>query len=269
MIRSGFLWCLAMLFYISPIFGQELSYSTANAHSHNDYEQPKPFFQAYDRQFGSIEADIHLFGKLLLVSHDSAHLVKKKSLENLYLIPLSKCIEKNNGYIYKDSSRKLQLLIDLKTDGFATMKALVKLLKKYPAVIHNSGIRIVITGNRPADNLYQAYPDYIWFDGVLSRNYSDAALSRIALLSDDLRRYSKWPGNDTLLKSDRILLTALVGKAHRLQKPVRFWACPDSAVAWKEMMSLQVDYINTDHIEALADFLVRRNDLPAEIPKTK
>jgi len=33
-------------------------YSNANAHSHNDYEQANPFWNAYTEGFGSIEVDI-------------------------------------------------------------------------------------------------------------------------------------------------------------------------------------------------------------------
>ena len=39
---------------------QSQPYSTANAHSHNDYEQKQPFTLAYNELFGSIEADIFL-----------------------------------------------------------------------------------------------------------------------------------------------------------------------------------------------------------------
>lgn len=39
-------------------YGQPLSYSTSNAHSHNDYEQDFPFWNAWKQGFGSVEADI-------------------------------------------------------------------------------------------------------------------------------------------------------------------------------------------------------------------
>ncbi|MEO7767855.1 MAG: alkaline phosphatase, partial [Ferruginibacter sp.] len=142
--------CSSML----PTYAQKTLYSVANAHSHNDYLQQNPFFGAYNEQFGSIEADIFLVGKLLLVAHDSTQLTEARSLEKLYLVPLASGIERNNGFVFKDRSRKLQLLIDLKTKGAGTMNALVELLKKYPSIIHNPSVSIVITGNRPAAKLY-------------------------------------------------------------------------------------------------------------------
>lgn len=50
------------LLFLSLVgIGQPNLYSTINAHSHNDYENPIPFHTAYDNTFGSIEADIFLF----------------------------------------------------------------------------------------------------------------------------------------------------------------------------------------------------------------
>lgn len=55
-------WCFfkQLFFNIKSGFAQEKEYTVANAHSHNDYEQPNPFFEAYGEQFGSIEAAIFL-----------------------------------------------------------------------------------------------------------------------------------------------------------------------------------------------------------------
>ncbi len=50
---------LFFLFFITTIsFAQPPVYTTANLHSHNDYEKPFPFWEAYNQGFGSIEADI-------------------------------------------------------------------------------------------------------------------------------------------------------------------------------------------------------------------
>ena len=111
-------------------------YTTAHAHSHNDYHQQTPFFSAYGEQFGSMEADVFLMYGKLLVGHDSAELTEKRTLENMYLAPLAKFIEENGGFAYKDTGSKLQLLIDIKTDSIATLNALAELLKK-PSICTN------------------------------------------------------------------------------------------------------------------------------------
>ena len=47
----------------------------------------------------------------------------------------------------------------------------------------------------------------------------------------------------------------LANKSHALNKKIRFWAAPDNEKAWIILMRLGVDYINTDHIEAISSFL--------------
>jgi alkaline phosphatase len=114
---------------------QPAIYSTANAHSHNDYEQAVPFREAYNAGFGSLEADIFLVNGIdeLLVAHTPAELVKnKRRLDSLYLIPIRDCIRKNNGYAYADKSKKLQVLIDIKTMALPTLNKFIETLKRYP-----------------------------------------------------------------------------------------------------------------------------------------
>ncbi len=239
---------------------QTANYTVANAHSHNDYEQHIPFYQAYNEQFGSIEADIHLRNGQLLVAHDSAHVTPAHTLEGMYLQPLAEAIKKNNGFVYSDTSRRLQLLIDIKTDSINTLQTLVALLKKYPLIINNKTVRVVITGNRPGQQLYSNYPSFIWFDGNADVKYSATALPKIAMLSDEFARYSKWKGIGPMPDSAVKIVASLISNAHALKKPIRFYGCPDMPVAWKEMMALKADYLNTDHIVALSDFLLRRGD---------
>ena len=250
---------LCSIFNFVATYGQSKNYTVANAHSHNDYEQANPFFEAYGERFGSIEADIFLRNGHILVAHDTSELTEKRTLEGMYLIPLANFIEKNKGHVYKDTSRHLQLLIDVKTDSINTLNELISVLKKYPTIINNKTIKLVITGNRPAAKLYASYPNFIWFDGSASISYDKVELSKIAMLSTSFEEYSKWKGVGILPASEEQQITALVKKAHAVNKLIRFWACPDIAAAWTKMIQLQVDFINTDHIASLSDFLRRRN----------
>ena len=91
----------------SLLNAQNIPYTVANAHSHNDYEQAQPFFLAYQEQFGSIEADIHLVNGKILVAHDAKNVSPNLSLEKLYLDPLDLYIKKNNGLIKKRKQQPL------------------------------------------------------------------------------------------------------------------------------------------------------------------
>lgn len=236
-------------------YAQPARYTVANAHSHNDYEQPVPLYTAYNEAFGSIEADIFLHNSELLVAHSANELAAHRTLEDLYLKPLQALIVKNNGCIYADHHRQLQFMIDVKTDGAATLNKLVALLKKYPVLIKCSTLHIAVSGNRPNESAFPAYPLFIGFDGELQKYYSAAALSRIVMFSADLKHYTMWNGKVHLPAAQHDTLQRVINEVHALKKPVRFWGAPDNENAWRQLMQLKVDYINTDSIKALSRFL--------------
>ncbi|MEI9955500.1 MAG: alkaline phosphatase [Ferruginibacter sp.] len=237
------------------ITAQNKNYTTANAHSHNDYENKFPFETAYNENFGSIEADIFLWNDSLIVGHTENDIQYKRTLENLYLNPLLKKVQGNNNYPYKDASLNLQLLIDIKTEAVATLNKLVVVLNKYPLLINSKKIQFVITGNRPDESLWNNYPSFILFDGELQNNYSNTALERIALFSDNLKTYTNWNGKGILTEADKATIDSIVLKAHQLHKKIRFWNSPDFTNAWYQFIDAGADYINTDHITELSAFL--------------
>ena len=262
MTNPAYFYRIKQAFFFIPLFlfalllrGQTVCYTTQNAHSHNDYEQKIPFRMAYDQAFGSIEADIFLRDSELIVAHDEKEIQYNRSFRKLYLENIDSCLRKNAGYPYKDSSRWLQLLIDIKTDSIETLGKLILLLEQFPSIIHNRHIYLVITGNRPNPDSFSHYPDYIWFDGVLSRSYSKDQLSRIKMLSDNFKYYSQWDGIGQMPAEDFEKIRSRIAQAHKDGIRVRLWNAPDFSNAWSQLIQLQVDYINTDHIDALAQYL--------------
>lgn len=232
-----------------------LNYNVGNAHSHNDYMQEIPFWQAYYANFGSIEADVFLVKEKLWVAHTEKELSPDRTLESLYLDNISKQIKLNKGNIYPDANKKLQLLIDIKQDYKTSLAALVNTLKKYPEITGNSGIKIVITGGRPQPEDFKSYPSYLYFDGDLDKNYSADQLKRIGMFSADLPGLVKWNGKGIPRDEETAKIKSAVDKAHAQQKPVRFYGAPDFPNAWVNLMDLGVDYINTDHIPDLKKFM--------------
>ena len=210
---------------------------------------------AWQARFGSIEADIFWKNGQVLVGHDTIEIRAGRTLEEYYLKPLVSCIGRNHGYPYSDSSRQLQMLIDVKTDSTATLKALIALLDKYPVLEQTAAIKWVISGNRPPVALYPSYPSFIAFDGILHVHYSPEALSKIVMMSDDLHYYTHWNGLDPIPDSAKEKIRAAITRSHDLHLPVRFWDAPDFQNAWEQLMQLRVDFINTDHIAKLAAYL--------------
>lgn len=259
------IWTLLALAVFSKNKAQNyLNYSVSNAHSHNDYEQEIPFWQAYYASFGSIEADVFLVKGKLWVAHTEKELSADRTLENLYLDHISKQIKLNKGNIYPDVNKKLQLLIDVKQDYHTTLDALVKTLKKYPEITGNTGVKIVITGGRPQPNDFKKYPAYLYFDGDLDQKYTPDELKRVGLFSTDLQSLVRWNGKGIPRDEETDSIKKAVEAAHAQQKPVRFYGAPDFPNAWANFIDLGVDYINTDHIPDLKKFL---NTIPKNFYK--
>lgn len=66
-------------------------------HSHNDYAQRVPFYQAYAQQVSSIEADVFLHDGQLLVGHDVEDLRADMTFEALYVEPIVTLFARNGG----------------------------------------------------------------------------------------------------------------------------------------------------------------------------
>jgi alkaline phosphatase len=250
--------CFLLLFVALSGKNQEAPqkrYTTANAHSHNDYEQAIPFHKAWQKRFGSVEADIFLRNGKLIVAHDTIQIARQWTLDSLYIGPLLLQLEKNGGFVYPDKKRSLQLMIDIKSEAISTLDRLVQKIKAYPSLTKSTSLKIVISGSRPDPEQFASYPSWILFDGELRREYQPKELEKIVMLSDNFARYSSWKGQGALPEKDRQNLKEMIDKAHQLNKKVRFWNAPDTPEAWKIFMELGVDYINTDKIEELSTFL--------------
>lgn len=251
-----YLVCLFISLY-SFSFAQPKVYTTSNAHSHNDYEKPQPFTAAYKQQFGSIEADIFLKDNQLYVAHTKEELTNARTLEELYLKPLSEIIEENKGFTYADKKRQLQLMIDIKTEAVPTLNKLTEQLKQYHSLVACHTLKIVISGNRPAPSDFSGLPAFIHFDAQFTVEYPEAALKKVEMFSDNFKNYTQWNGQGNITAADSIAIIAAVKKAHALNKKVRFWNAPDTKDAWRFFMNAGVDYINTDRIDEISTYLKR------------
>jgi alkaline phosphatase len=234
---------------------QDRIYTTANAHSHNDYEKNSPLWTAWNNKCGSIEADIFLDNGELIVAHNREQLKKRNSLDSLYLKPLENCIIANKGYVYVDTLRELQLMIDIKTEAVSSLRSLIDRLNSYPLLIKCKTLKIAISGNRPPLTDLSLYPSWLLFDGELQKEYTQEQLKRVPMFSDNFARYSSWKGEGDLPQNDFSSLKKMIDKAHGLGKKIRFWNAPDNLKSWEIFIGLGVDYINTDHVAELTAFL--------------
>lgn len=221
--------------------------------AHNDYLKPKPFTNAFELKVAYIEADVFLEKGQLLVAHTKREIDPSKTLESMYLQPLSQRVNEGDGKLYG-----LTLMIDLKTDGTPTMDVVVKTLERYPELKECEGLSITMSGNYPPPSQWKNYPSYISFDGRPNVDYTADEINRVKLVSTSFSSVSNWDGNGEIPSKDKEKIKQTIDWAHQLNKPVRFWASPDFPNAWQKFKEAGVDVLNSDKIDELERYLRRR-----------
>ncbi|MEV1024877.1 phosphatidylinositol-specific phospholipase C/glycerophosphodiester phosphodiesterase family protein [Streptomyces sp. NPDC050264] len=240
------------------------------AHAHNDYDHPRPLFDALDHRFNSVEADIYLVDGDLLVAHDPVDLDPNRTLESLYLAPLAARVRENHGSVHQGRHTPLQLLIDIKTEGAATYLELDRQLRRYRGLftayahgrVHTGPVTAVVSGDRAARAPMEAQRTRsAFYDGRLTDLGTAAPASFVPLISDNWTTFFSWQGVGPIPAAEREKLHAIVSAAHDRGQRVRFWATPDVAgperdAVWTELIAADVDHLNTDDLAGLEAFLV-------------
>ena len=247
-------WLLLSILFASTCF---VSVAQPFIHSHNDYDQPEPLTNALRNKAFTIEADVYLTGRGLLVAHDRKDLGSAKTLDSLYLQPIINLFSQHSGKISEDSTYAATLMIDIKDSGIAVITELIKLLAPYPSVFDRSvnakAVQIVISGSRGTISRWAFYPSYIFFDGRPKEVYDGATLRRVAFISDSYFNYIIIPD------STNSRIEQLVQKVHGMGKPLRVWGIPDNTESWKNIRDLGVDIINTDKVEECRNYFLKSN----------
>jgi alkaline phosphatase len=236
------------------LFAQAQEYSSSNIHSHNDYASKNPFYDAYSNEAGVIEADVFLVNNELPVAHTSKEISVYNTLRSMYLDPLSNKLKALNGKAYP-SNKPLILMIDIKTEAEPTLKLIAQQLKMYPDLISNKNLKVVISGSRPSPANWKDYPEFIYFDGRLNENYTPEQLSRVEMISEDLKEITPWNGKGVMTQADAEKVQEIIKKVHDQNKKIRFWGTADNVNTWMTLMNLKVDYIATDNVPTLTQFI--------------
>lgn len=227
-------------------------------HSHNDYAQRVPFYQAYAQQVSSIEADVFLHDGQLLVGHDVEDLRADMTFEALYVEPIVTLFARNGGRAFRDSDQTLQLMVELKSETDPTLRAVAALLGRWPEVfdpeVNPAAVRVAVTGRVPDPEAFDRYPRFLGFDGAWDADYTPEQLERIALISTNFRDFSQWNGKGTIIPAEKERLEQVIDRAHEQGKPVRFWNAPEGTTVYYTFYDMGIDYINTDNPEVCAAF---------------
>ena len=233
------------------------------AHAHNDYHHKRPLLDALTHGFCSVEADIFLVDDRLLVAHDRVDVRPDRTLESLYLKPLQARARKNGGRVYPNGPT-ITLLVDIKSDGPSTYRKLATVLREYRDMltriegskIVEGAVTVIISGNRPTDLIASQSNRLANVDGRLSDLTGDIPKNVMPLISDNWNHHFKWRGAGPIPDDERAKLIQLVKKAHAQDRKIRFWATPETWLAWSVLREAGVDLINTDDLAGLNRLLL-------------
>ncbi|GLB36231.1 hypothetical protein LshimejAT787_0305190 [Lyophyllum shimeji] len=177
-------------------------------HSHNDYWRDVPLLTALSFGVASVEADVWLVDGELL----------QQNTVNVFTVNQTQ----PNGVFDTPGGTPLQLLVDMKTDGVATLPLVLKALEPLRAARYTTASQAVVT-----------HVDYEVSVG--------------------------WNGIEDITEARRASITRLVGAAHGLGIKARFWNTPGWPIearnnVWKELLNDGADWLNADDLEAASSF---------------
>ncbi len=220
-------------------------------HSHNDYQQKHPLYDAMDQGLSSVEADIYTKHGDLEISHMGFRF--KGTLEELYLKPLQKLVNERGGSVYGDG-RPFILWIDIKENEALLETELANILDQYPMLTEFTDTRVVpgavtviLTGKTGPKTFYANHT-------ALRHACRDSKTYNDQDPPADLRwtwyslKWEDWMG-------DEAKLSDVVARIHSKGRKVRLWDVPKSEAVWRESLKAGVDLVGADDLPRVRKFV--------------
>ena len=126
-------------------------------------------------------------------------------------------------------------------------------------------ITVIISGNRAWDTISVDQTRYAGVDGRINDIGSTRPIHLMPLISESWNSHYKWRGQGPMPAEERTHLTRFVEQAHAQGRKVRFWATldrlgPARERLWTTLKQIGVDYLNTDDLKGLSEFLRKSLD---------
>lgn len=265
MQQSRCLHCLylAVLFIaFSPCTSLAQEKVLLNGFAHNDYWHKRPLFDALDRGFTHVEADVYLRRHQLRVGHLPLFLKSSRTLESLYLEPIANRLRERSHC--REAIDSIVLTIDFKSRSVRTYHMLNTLITRYKPFLSSCEngrvvfreLTLVITGHRPLQQLSTGNERFVFADGDLRLMKPGQTNPSLFLMASC--RYSNllsWKGRGPVTGFELARLKLLVDNAHRIGLKVRLWASPEKQEVWALLRNCGVDLINTNKLDKLRQYL--------------
>lgn len=174
------------------------------AYAHNDYENDRPLLDALALGYRGVEADVHLVDGRLLVAHDRLAVTEDRTLEALYLRPLTARVARC-GSILGDGV-PLLLNVEIKTGEARAYRALRRVLAAHRELLVRvvdgrvlpGPVQVVLVGWQPPREALEREAERLvavqWVVTGPDTRVPDAPAHLIRLVSLDYGRTIGWAG---------------------------------------------------------------------------
>lgn len=238
-----------------PVIAEIMLYppkATSWLHAHNDYEHDRPLYEALEAGATSVEADVWLIDGVLRVSHlRPLSPENSPTLEELYLQPLASWAAEHGGEIYPGYTDQVQLMIDVKNDGAASLSALKKVCRPYRGL----PVNFIISGNRDIEGILSDPDNLFSIDGRLGETGNPTQMERTPMVSMAYRDFSSWKGRGEMSNPDQQKIREAAKTAHQAGATFRLWGIPQEEKVWQMLKELGVDWLNVDELVRGTAFL--------------
>jgi glycerophosphoryl diester phosphodiesterase len=99
---------------------------------------------------------------------------------------------------------------------------------------------------------------YVAIDGRPEDLDRDPPADLVPWISARWNSLFSWKGKGMMPPADKERLDTLVRRAHEQGRKVRFWDTPENPTLWAALVAADVDFINTDRLDELRQFLSTR-----------
>ena len=234
-----------------------------NAFSHNDYNRARSLWDAVDRGYNCVEADLWLIDGEIYVAHNREDVKAERTFEKLYIEPLAQLVAQNKGRVYRKGKKPFMLMIDCKSDGEEMLPVLKAKLEKYRSMfcyvkdgkMHKGAVLLFISGKRPMKTILEQGDGYMFLDGIISELGSNIDSNMMPVVSDNFTKFVKWNGEGEISQAELEKMRGYIEKTHAEGKLFRWWGAPDKAQFKKLFIEEGVDLIGADDLDILIDVI--------------
>jgi hypothetical protein len=228
------------------------------AYAHNDYANPRPFYNALRLGFRGVEADVVLRGGELRVAHDASAARPGRNLEALYLGPL-RAVVGQCGRVLAESLPFI-LNVELKEQSRAGYDSLLALLERYSDLLEptrdgSAGppVEVILVGWYPAAGSISGRERRLRHQLCITSlsPESSPAATDVRLVSLDYGKTIGWSGAGPPPGRAASWLARLrTAKSEGPGRLVRAYNVPVNPAVYRLLLDAGVDLIGTKRLSA-------------------